>query len=469
MAAIAAVVAMGLLIVPAAAQAYQVQINIRGAGQVTETTPANLVGSNCLSSAHTPTGTVGKTCFAGTVPGDYGWGWDVDYLATPSPGYTFVGWQPIAGFTGAGVLCDRSSPPATTTTYPGSACKFKTFDNLQTEAVFQDLTAPPPPTVSSSPAGPVNGPVSFSVYAPSDPTFQKYSCSLSGPGISTPSCNGNLANMNPAQSGTYTFSIQSVDYSGNVSSTVQRTFTVDKTPPETTLYSAVGPAPDVAVSSTSATFAFSSSESGTFHCSLDDAPQTCTGGQVTLTDLTQGHHVFKVWAVDGVGNADLTPAERSWTVDTVAPETSIGSGVGPAEGSTTLSTDAIFHLTSSEPGGFKCALDGQPQEGCDDPLVLSHLTVGSHQLRVWAVDSAGNLDATPAVRHWSVSTASGPAGPGDPGTPGSACETAKQKLAAAKQKLKKLKAADAPARKIKKAKKQVLNLKNAMGDACADA
>ena len=35
----------GLAAVPAAASAYQVHISITGAGQVTETTPANLVGS----------------------------------------------------------------------------------------------------------------------------------------------------------------------------------------------------------------------------------------------------------------------------------------------------------------------------------------------------------------------------------------------------------------------------------------
>lgn len=54
------------------AHAYEVRISITGAGQVRETTPANLVGSNCFSPSTTPTGTLGRTCLAGTPGGNYG-------------------------------------------------------------------------------------------------------------------------------------------------------------------------------------------------------------------------------------------------------------------------------------------------------------------------------------------------------------------------------------------------------------
>jgi hypothetical protein len=73
------------------AHAWEVRITIKGAGKVEETTSANLVGSNCFSPSTTPTGTVGKTCLAGTPTGPYGNLWDVDYKATPASGYTFAG------------------------------------------------------------------------------------------------------------------------------------------------------------------------------------------------------------------------------------------------------------------------------------------------------------------------------------------------------------------------------------------
>ena len=75
------------------AHAWEVRITISGAGQVRETTPADLVGSNCFSPSTTPTGTIGKTCLAGTQTGDYGSAWDVDYVAEPASGYTFKRWE----------------------------------------------------------------------------------------------------------------------------------------------------------------------------------------------------------------------------------------------------------------------------------------------------------------------------------------------------------------------------------------
>ena len=94
-AAVATLVAMAvsLILTPGVAHAYQVHISITGGGQVTETTPANLVGSNCFSLGTTPTATVGKDCYAGTPNGDYGWNWDVIYVATPASGYSFVRWE----------------------------------------------------------------------------------------------------------------------------------------------------------------------------------------------------------------------------------------------------------------------------------------------------------------------------------------------------------------------------------------
>src|SRR5688500_3928308 len=99
-----------VVLTAAPANAYRVDVQITGAGQVVETTPANLLG-NCSSPSATPTGQVGASCAAGTTAGNYAWGWTVRYEATANPGYRFSHWQTIGG---APLYCDGSN---NTTTY----------------------------------------------------------------------------------------------------------------------------------------------------------------------------------------------------------------------------------------------------------------------------------------------------------------------------------------------------------------
>ena len=72
---------------------------------------------------------------------------------------------------------------------------------------------------------------------------------------------------------------------------------------------------------------FASSESGsTFECRLDGGG---LGGMQLAEGLHragEGAHSFEVRAIDAAGNVDATPASRAWTVDTVAPDTSISAG-----------------------------------------------------------------------------------------------------------------------------------------------
>ncbi len=72
--------------------------------------------------------------------------------------------------------------------------------------------------------------------------------------------------------------------------------------------------PSGAVTETSATFTFSSTEPSTFQCRLDGAAFTPCTSPMTYTDLTATSHNFQVVAVDGSFNVDASPAERSWTV-----------------------------------------------------------------------------------------------------------------------------------------------------------
>ena len=87
----------------------------------------------------------------------------------------------------------------------------------------------------------------------------------------------------------------------------------DATPPQTTITS--GPTGTIATSN--ATFAFTSSEAGsTFQCRLDSAAWSGCSSPKTYSGLADGAHSFYVRATDQAGNADPTPASRSFTVDT---------------------------------------------------------------------------------------------------------------------------------------------------------
>ena len=391
-----------VVLTAAPANAYEVRISITGAGQIVETTSANLVGSGCVTSANNPTGSLGKTCLAGTPSGDYGWGWNVRLVATAKPGYQFVQWQ-SDGTSRSPVLCEGANGSST---YTGSACQFSTFDNLQLQAVFVDETAPAMASLSG-PNQTVNGSTAFTFAADADPTVTGFECRVANVHDWLPCSSGRQEN--PASSGLYTFEVRAVDASGNRSSTSTWNWTVDKVAP----VASVLRAPTGTLASTSATFEFTSNEPGTFACALDAVAIECTS-PTTLTGVSQGTHTFQVRARDVAGNYSA-PVTRNWTVDTVAPDTSLTGG--PTEGAKVATASASFGLTSTEGTSFTCTLD-TASVPCSATTDLTGLGQGTHTFTAAAVDAVGNTDPSPATRTWTVDTtrpvvrAFGPSGTG---------------------------------------------------------
>lgn len=173
----------------------------------------------------------------------------------------------------------------------------------------------------------------------------------------------------------------------------------DITPPNTTITSA----PSSVTNSRQAGFNFSSTEANsTFECKLDGGAYEACNSPKTYSDLPDGPHTFSVRARDTAGNVDPTPGSHTWSVDASAPETTITSGPS----GTLNSTAATFEFSSSEPGAaFECRLDGGVFEPCSSPKGYATLANGPHTFSVRARDAAGNIDATPASRAWSVDTA----------------------------------------------------------------
>jgi galactose oxidase-like protein/hemolysin type calcium-binding protein len=64
-----------------------------------------------------------------------------------------------------------------------------------------------------------------------------------------------------------------------------------------------------------------------------------------------------------------------------------------------------FTFSSQSGTSFECKLDSGSYDPCSSPMTTSYLTDGSHTFSVRATDQAGNVEATPASRTFTVKTA----------------------------------------------------------------
>jgi large repetitive protein len=257
-----------------------------------------------------------------------------------------------------------------------------------------DVTAPQT-RIDGSPANLTNS-NSASFEFSSNEAGSTFECSLDGAGFTD--C-GSPRAYSGLTDGEHTFRVRATDRAGNTDgSPASFTWTVDTVAPNTTIDSG----PLAVTNSTSATFTFSANETGsTFQCALDDGDYEPCTSPTTYSNLADGEHFVRVRATDRAGNTDASPANRKWTVDTVAPNTTIDNGP-PA---LTNSNTAIFEFSSNEAGStFACSLDSGAYEPCSSPRTYSNLSDGEHTVRVRATDAAGNTDGSPASRSWTVDT-----------------------------------------------------------------
>ncbi len=173
---------------------------------------------------------------------------------------------------------------------------------------------------------------------------------------------------------------------------------IDPTAPQTTITSG----PREFANSGSSTFGFSSSDpNATFLCSIDlETPLSCAS-PYTRT-LTDGSHGIVIRAVSELGNTDDTPAEHRWTIDTVAPNTTLTEQPPVADNS----VDVRFDFESSEDNvTYECRVDSGDFAACLPDDMFGPLGDGAHSFAVRAVDRAGNFDNSPATYAWAIDTA----------------------------------------------------------------
>ena len=209
----------------------------------------------------------------------------------------------------------------------------------------------------------------------------------------------------PCADGAHTFEVRAIDAGRQPDhSPASRSFTVDTVAPQTQIDSG----PSGLTNNDTADVRLLLNEAGaSFQCRLDST-RTATSPRCTspkpYSSLADGAHTFEVRATDAAGNTDHSPASRSFTVDTVAPQTQIDSGPsGPTNNAT-----PTFAFSSEAGASFQCRLDSNQEAdfaACTSPKPYSSLADGAHTFEVRAID-AGRQHRTKAraSRSFTVDT-----------------------------------------------------------------
>ena len=172
----------------------------------------------------------------------------------------------------------------------------------------------------------------------------------------------------------HTFQLQATDVAGNVGSIVTYTWTVDATPPETTIISG----PDNPTNKRDAAITFTSDDpNAVFECQLDGGAYAPCVSPKTYANLLDGSHTVSVRAIDRAGNIDATPATRTWVIDTVVPSVTLSL---PIDGSATNDVTPAFAGTAGTAPGDLLRVTVQ---------IYAGLVVTGTPFRTFGVDRVG--------------------------------------------------------------------------------
>ncbi|MEZ0391664.1 MAG: LamG-like jellyroll fold domain-containing protein [Pseudobdellovibrionaceae bacterium] len=142
-----------------------------------------------------------------------------------------------------------------------------------------------------------------------------------------------LFSVQKTTDGIFQLNLKQSSLAGLESSATHLQWILDRLAPETNL----SQTPTNPNFGNSATFAFASTETGSFECQVDGAAFTSCSSPLTLSGLSLGSHSVSVRARDEAGNSDLTPANFNWS-------------------QSAAKTVALYHLDSANPnldsGGF---------------------------------------------------------------------------------------------------------------------
>jgi hypothetical protein len=174
------------------------------------------------------------------------------------------------------------------------------------------------------------------------------------------------------------------DDDGTTTSAATTGATTDTTTPPPPLPTAeIVEGPPGLTNDPTAVFSFTAEGAARFECRLDDlGPESCESPK-TYPDLDEVEHFFVVVPKTADGQPGQSD-ERSWTVDTTAPTTSIDK---PVADSSTITVTFVANETAT----YMCWLDDRPPVTCVSPYTFPDLAAGrGYVIFVRATDEAGN-------------------------------------------------------------------------------
>ena len=273
-----------------------------------------------------------------------------------------------------------------------------------------DNTAPQVVILSGPPARTNQDAVSFKIgLAPGELSGVTYTCVLDGETLA--SCPEELTVSGfgtEVEEEEHVLEVTAEDKAGNVDSTpaIHRWVKDIKPPPAPLITAPLGTlelnTETVTVSGTAEpnsriTLFVAGVEAGT---TLSDGAGNWSG-QATLPRVTADYAITAA-ATDEAGTTGGRSSATTIRVDLDLPDTSIARG--PA--SRSKETAAQFELASTSPDtvAFECALDLGDFSRCagTNSHEIMGLEEGRHELKVRAVDRAGNVDDSPSVYSWRV-------------------------------------------------------------------
>ncbi len=223
--------------------------------------------------------------------------------------------------------------------------------------------------------------------------------------------------------GSHTVFVRAIDPAGNTDpSPASRTFTVDATPPQTTIDSGpIGTTNDPTPS-----FAFSSSEGGSsFQCRIDSGSFAACSSPRTMAHLADGSHTFRVRAKDPVGNVDPTAASRVFTVRTASVSVSgstlvVAAATGPRDNLAITRPSASTLRVTDLPSGPYAGSGVHAFAGC---VRSGDYTADCNAAGVTLIDAAAGDQADKVTNSTAVKTSLHGGADDDILTGGSAADT----------------------------------------------
>lgn len=297
--------------------------------------------------------------------------------------------------------------PSDATAYPDGEYTLEVSTSADSSyATHWTLDTTPPPVVSISVMPPPLTNQSSASFVFQSEVGATYLCRLdTDSSLAYNPCDSHTT-FGTLKEGVRTLWAKARDVAGNESVTpTSYSWTIDLTPPDTTLQPASGTVLVGAAGSTRSNpveFNVSSNESGvSYECSFDGGAFVACGLPLPLSyaaGTEASTHTLAVRAKDAANNVDPTPASVTWKVDTTGPSVTIAE---PKPASPSRETFALFSFSAEAGATFQCKLDSAAYAPCVSPLAITSLGEGMHTFSVQATDAVGNPGT--AVSHsWAV-------------------------------------------------------------------